>query len=272
MISQQQKENAIETIMGNESGIEAAVQILQESLLQQPNDSTAWYWLGEAFIRLSDFAQAEMAFRNAADNDPTNPDNWCILGNHLSTYLNDFHGAQKAYEQALAIDAKHMAALHGSSGVLETLGNTSGAQVMLRKIRSLDLIEQAIGFTDSGLHREALKNFQEALALDDSNIELRIHIGETMMELDRFEEAREYLEQATILAPANPLFWCKLGDYFLACENEDDAKTAYQRALELAPKYNHAWYGLSNILRQAGDLAGADDALRKAAASETSQS
>lgn len=89
---------------------------------------------GVTLARRGLWSQAVPQFRHAIELDPVNVPIWCRLGEALN-HIDDLDGARLAYEQGLAVDAKHPRALYGMGVVLDRLRRPEEATVYYRRAR-----------------------------------------------------------------------------------------------------------------------------------------
>lgn len=89
---------------------------------------------GVTLARRGLWSQAVPQFRHAIELDPVNVPIWCRLGEALN-HIDDLDGARLAYEQGLAVDAKHPRALYGMGVVLDRLRRPEEATAYYRRAR-----------------------------------------------------------------------------------------------------------------------------------------
>ena len=63
----------------------------------------------------------------------------------------------------------------------------------------------------------------------------------------------------------HPLFFCKVSECYVLSERLGDALGSYKRALDVAPGFGFAWFGLAGVSRKLGDLAKAKSAYAECA-------
>ncbi len=80
----------------------------------------------------------------------------------------------------------------------------------------------------------------------------------------RFDAAIEHLLKAIAKDDGDPRSWALLGESYLHLERPYKAAVGYLRALDLDPRSDAAWLGLSRALKATGDLAGALEVLDRA--------
>jgi tetratricopeptide (TPR) repeat protein len=112
--------------------------------------------------------------------------------------------------------------------------------------------------------RTAAEMLQKALAARPDFVEARLRLGRILVEQKNYPEALEHLQRvATSTADATLRYYALLfsGDASLSLERPGDARTSYERALDLFPKAQAARLGLGASLRLLGERQTAIDAV-----------
>jgi predicted Zn-dependent protease len=105
---------------------------------------------------------------------------------------------------------------------------------------------------DEHLLREAIAEYQSALALDPGYVFAQVNLGAALDDLKDRKGARAALEKAVRLGPAAKEAWNNLGA--VAAESGDAARAleALGKAVALDGKYAEAWFNLAMTYEQAG--------------------
>lgn len=82
--------------------------------------------------------------------------------------------------------------------------------------------------------------FQQALALDPTNLSAYMNLAEIAQNKGQYEEAGQLYMEAVKYHPQDAELWLACGRYGLNLQNQDLTKMAYQRALELDPNSQEA--------------------------------
>lgn len=93
-----------------------------------------------------------------------------------------------------------------------------------------------------------LKFYEEALATNPEDVDALRDRGRALLELGRYEEALESLNQAAALKPNGPTIAHLQGQVLTKLERPEEAIAAYRRAVELNPKAEHLHMALGNAL------------------------
>ncbi len=120
--------------------------------------------------------------------------------------------ALESYEQALALDADHAAALYNRGNVL----------LMLQR------------------PADALSSFDRVLALNPGDAEALCNRGNALLDLNRLDDALRSYEQALAIEPDYAAALYNRGNALLALKRPEEALGSYDRALGLAPELAEA--------------------------------
>jgi tetratricopeptide (TPR) repeat protein len=212
--------------------------------------------------------------------------------------------AKRAFEAALALDPRHLPALINLSLLHSRMGDADAAEaaaVRAARIAPRDLriwmaraeaafvrgeAEAAIGHLDRAAAADQAAPWplvRKALALADGDPEAAAaayrsaldrdpdftdaHVGLAALALGRGDYAEalaRYLEIVRI-EPDDPQAHRAAGRLHVILRQSAEAVAAYRRALELAPGQASVLHEMGQLLRDTGDLAGAEVALAEAA-------
>jgi serine/threonine protein kinase len=142
--------------------------------------------------------------------------------------------------------------------LLRVQGASSALELPKREDVSIPLFGQWFmkGFTFMELakYEEAIKCFQEVIALDPSQEEAHNNIGVCLGNLGRVEEAVDFTEKAVALKPEYPEAWSNLGGLYETLQRYDDGIRACRRAIDLKPRWAEAHSNLGANLASIGRL------------------
>ena len=116
---------------------------------------------------------------------------------------------------------------------------------------------------NGGRPREALKRLRRVQTLKPDYPALPLRFGQTLLQLDRLEEARAALEQALGNPGLRAAALYSLGQIDLLRRRYRKAAERFQEALKLAPQADALYYPLAQALRALGDREKAMAALRR---------
>lgn len=136
-------------------------------------------------------------------------------------------GAEALFQQALALDARHVFALSNLAWLREQQGLLDASESYY--LRALD------GAPD--------------------DVHLLQNLGAVLMRLRRTVEAERINRRVVALAPELPSAWSNLGALLAAMQRETEAERCHRHAIALDGAYANARYNLSYLLLRQGRLA-----------------
>lgn len=182
-------------------------------------------------------------FKRALGSRAESAEAWCAIGAG-GAILGDLDYSRKAFEQALNLRPDYWWAHYCLGVVLSDAGEGSLAEREIerafeglpgdaRVARALGAIRVARGDSSgaAGLLEAALARCQaggEAAAL-------HLDLSRVYRLLGRDDEARQQLEQAVRLRPADARLLLNLGAIYLAAGDSEGAAAQFEKALELSP-------------------------------------
>ena len=191
--------------------------------------------------QLGNMAKASKLFKGVADISMTAP---CTVPNYDAAYNAAFTAsASKDYKTAEEYFNKCLANGYTSEGnIFANLSQCSLAQA--------DTLA-AKNYLATGLTQ-----FPDNEAILTSLINLYLQTNENP------EKIVDLLDEAKKVMPNNPSLYYVEGNIYTGVKNYDKANAAYQKALEIEPNYDFAYYGMGNVaLKKAEDLIAERDAL-----------
>ncbi|MBZ5569193.1 MAG: tetratricopeptide repeat protein [Acidobacteriia bacterium] len=121
-----------------------------------------------------------------------------------------------------------------------------------------------------GDFREAANNFRKAAALDPSDLELPRQLAEALQTIGQLEEAIEVLEKLTRRDSNSPELFIDLGYALFAHGNSTGARQALERAAALRPADKAVLFALAQLYQAIGEPALAAEVLSKQFGGEAS--
>jgi tetratricopeptide (TPR) repeat protein len=113
---------------------------------------------------------------------------------------------------------------------------------------------------------EAVRCYQEAVALKQDYPEAHQNLGRTLAALGRMEEAAPHFEKALHLRPGDATAHHDMGSVFAHRKMAAEAMACFEKAVQLDPRNADAWNNLGNTLHRQGRLAEAIACFRRALA------
>ena len=115
---------------------ERAVGLLLDELELDPQDGQLLMSIGTMMMQLSQNDYATHCFLKVVDIEPSNADNYCLLGQTMAMQ-GDFQEALEFFEHALKLDSNNASALKNTAFTLLTLGEAGKAAAMIKSANSL---------------------------------------------------------------------------------------------------------------------------------------
>jgi Tfp pilus assembly protein PilF len=203
---------------------------LKAIVAREPDNATAWRWLGVVYASQSDHELAEKPFAEACRLAPSDPDACYFHGRNLYA-LNRFVPAADVLRKALDPGDRQRWRVHSAlAQALEAAGDA----------------------------REAEKQFHAALAASPSpgraEDDPLLHFGVFLLRQGRTREALDPLAKAQPSARA----FTELGRALLALDRLEDAAARLERALALDPRHAQAHLLLAKAYQRLGRTADAE--------------
>lgn len=103
-----------------------------------------------------------------------------------------------------------------------------------------------------GRDEEAVHHLRKAFAIDPRLPDIQAHLGRSLMKLDKIGEALAVLEADIGPAGGGAVRYSTLGHAYLRDQQYEKAKRAFLKAVEIAPAYTGAYYGLATACTKLG--------------------
>lgn len=214
-----------------------AARMLARYLEAAPGDASAHFQLANLMLELGDAPQAVQSFHRALALQPDN----AMIRNDLGTALEELGRepeAAEAYRRAAVAVPPFPPAQYNLALILCRRGQWAEAAEHLRaalaQAADFGAARHQLGLALAELGQEdaARACFEELLAGDATNIEVRRVMAEMDMKQCRFAEAARQLEQCLALAPDDARALLALGTCLQELGRVDEALAHYRRLLE----------------------------------------
>ncbi len=217
---------------------EAALNFLEQAIVQNPQQPDTWYQKGLALQKLGRYVEAVKANQK-------------------------FSTLTRALKKADKTSKKLKLSRSG-----ETLQNSDLAQKWFEQGTQEFLLghfESVLACYDKGLglqpensegwyargsllanlcqYEEAIASYDKALAINPNYDDASSSRAVMLSQLNKYEEAIVNFDQALKVNPTNHYAWCNRG--ITLCDNltrYEEAITSFEKALEVAPDFQEAWY------------------------------
>jgi tetratricopeptide (TPR) repeat protein len=125
------------------------------------------------------------------------------------------------------------------------------------------LLEQADSLLKRGEEDEAIKVFVQALAINDSHVDTQQKLAMLYLQKQMFGAAAALFKQLSYLTN-DPIHFSHLGFVLFQQNSYEEARDAYQKAVDLDPSRAQRFVSLAQVYRSMGQLQNAVIALNKA--------
>ena len=210
---------------------------------QRPDHANTHWALGRALTGLKRYDQAEEALRRARALTPGNAG---IALNLAATMLESgrLEEAAELFREALDGKTDHAAAHVGMGRTLVKLGRHQEGREHLRRAADMRpddptmLLEEGEALRIGGFPERALPVYQQLLARSPASAGAHAGTGLALLELERYPEAIQELEEALALDPEMPIAGAlhrHLGTAYVELGNFEEAAENFRRAIESDP-------------------------------------
>ena len=233
----------------------------------KPNFTPALHLLGTIRLKQGAAGDAVKLLERAARGEPHNAEILNTLGSALAE-AGDTEAAIRAYERALREKPQYAQALYNLGNALRRAGRSGAAIAQYRKavalqpgyaqaVNNLGIALNTAGIELAGQDRgeEALRAFQEALALKPDDAEIEINLGNAHAALHQPAQAVACYESALARSPDDADAHANLGHALRQLGRNDAAVAAYDRAMALDPAHRDARFGRATALLATGQFA-----------------
>ena len=284
-----------------------ALEQFQMSQKMDPNLALSYYGIGEVSRRNEDYAGALPSLQKAVELDHKFPDAQLALGDCL-TQLKRFPEAVNALNPGLNWGPKWKPRFLVALGFVEmTRDSLRDAGIYFTQAREAapddPITNRALGdfYLKRGIGSLAIPEYEKAVGLDSTDIDLRYALGRAFAFDQRYEEAieqykwvaetnpdyagaqlalgdifyragqakpayyteaRPHLEKYTQLMPNDPKGWSLLGRDYFFLKMKDEAAVALQKAMDLGDKSKDMYTVMFRVKVERKDWPGALEAIK----------
>lgn len=249
--------------LAHQGAHEAAVEIVESVVADDPGRHWAWERLGELKARLRRFGEAAAHFRRALDLQPNDPS---II----------FKIAQASFDDGNPVEARRMLSLAAAlapgnaaiqrldAGLMEAASDWAGLErvaVAWRAVAPKDpgpWRALAKAQWQSGFLRQAMRSFEESFALGGRSAEALASYGRLSLQALDVEAAAAALDEAERLDPTNAAALSGKAVLLMWKGNHEEARAYCRRALAANPGDVTAYKALAQLSDQRLPEADAD--------------
>jgi len=213
---------------------------VEETVASAPQDYTLRQEAAAYFVRRGLIPEAQRHLLAATRLKPSDPTNWTTLGD-LDTLIHQWPQAQQSYQNALSLSPGFAAACSGLGQLLLTERKLTAARRILEQglQRNPQNAELGVGLGSVylSLHqpRRAERVLKQALVQNPGGADAH-HLLSRAYSDDLHTVAALQEEQSAVLAdPSFAEGWGRIGFYLVTLRRYSEARSAFARALQLAP-------------------------------------
>jgi len=233
----------------------------------EPDSSLAWFFIGQAYGKLSQFDQANAAYHQALRNNPEDAVTWNNLG---ITYkkIKRYDDAIAAYRQALRINPEYADAWYNLGITYEDIKRRDDAIAAYRQALRINP-ELAEAWNNLGniydnfkRYDDAISAYRQALRFNPELAHAWNGMGNIYNSLKRYDDAIAAYRQALRINPEDAKAWYNLGNTYYDLKRYDDTIATYRQALRINPELAEAWYNLGSAYARSGNTTAALQAVK----------
>jgi tetratricopeptide (TPR) repeat protein len=212
----------------------------------QRHNAVVFNYLGLIESKLKDPKLAIENFNKAIALDPSEPD--FLVNRGLSKETMGDSTAISDYEMALRLNPDHVLAKHNFAALNAKRAHVITDEERLTRTIEVDstmlypYLERAQQRFESGFYKGALEDYNQALLLDENNVEIWFARGLTKERLKDYQGAFSDYTKAIDLKEDYAKVWLSRGNVLLKLDRYHDAIEDYNVALVYWPDYASAYY------------------------------
>jgi predicted CXXCH cytochrome family protein len=248
-----------------------AIAAYEQALRLRPDFPRGLLSLSLAFKEAGQLPRAEETLKRALAVGPSNAAAWLQYG-AIDFALGRIEGAIAKMEKAIALDPELPGEHAALAQILLATGQTDRAGAALQEALRIDPYDgtaynlRGRALAAKGELAESLYNFEKATRLRPGYAPHLYDYGLALLSVNRFDDAQASAEAALHADPNMAEAHELLGGLLARKRQLAEAAREYNEALRLRPDFDRAHLDLATVLAAQGDMPGAVQHLRAAAA------
>lgn len=246
-----------------------AIPEFDKVLAEDPNNAEATYYRALSYDKTGDAKKAEHGYRAALALNPELVDAMVNLG---ALYLDDPPRPKKAVDVLASAIAKDPGAADARENLayafrlLKDYDESAAHYAAATKLDPSARLEFAFGdmLLEAGKREQAADHFKIALPEFADQLDHLVLMSHTFAKAKRYDDCVVAFGHAIAINDKEPGFFLHRGLCQHALKKEAEARSDYEQALALDPKFQPGWYYLGASWRGEGNDAKAREALDKA--------
>lgn len=249
---------------GNQEGAE---QQFREALVLKPKDATALLGMANIYLKSGETDKAILTLNSTLALAPKAYEPRFLLGSAYNR-LGRYQEAAQQLQAALKLGSEdsevyyHLARAYGGLGKTEDRSRALARFTELTKKTKADteaqrqaskLTEEARAFVDAGDLNAAASRLEQARAIQPGNDGILFRLASVHYDLQKYDSAREYAEEAVSLAPSVWLYHYLLGLIEIRNKRWQEASASLRIASQLNPSAAEVQAALKEVALANGD-------------------
>lgn len=221
-----------------------AKELLNQILLNEPDNVEANKSLGLCNVNLNLYNEALFNFKKALDNDPEDALSWYYFGTIMEA-KNDLPSAKNAflkvieYRKDYADAYKNLAVVYLKTQEHDKIIEFSQKLISIAPEDYQAYYVIALAYMGIKNYDEAIRLFTKAIEINPENAVLYNNLGTALMTTNRAEEALINFQKAIEADPYNPISYYNVGIALQSSLKHNEAYEYFKKAYELAPNNFH---------------------------------
>ena len=239
---------------------ETALEFLEKGYAFNPKNSELLYELAFCNEQTEEFGKAISANLQIIEIDPFANEAWFNLG-QLYFALQEFPKALDAYEYALAIDEKDSLTCIQKAHVHFQLNQFEEAietYLEYKKMTAYGFWQTDIFIAESyeklERYEEAITYYKMSLEAHTDNYDALTGIAICLLELEKFNESKSFIERALVLNNEAPDAWVYMAEAYIGMDDADNALLSYLKSLAFDPEQPDTLMAVANICMEKAEF------------------
>lgn len=268
----------------DEAGLQEGVEHFQQAIVLDPSYAAAYSGLADSYTTLGyfshlasqeSFPQAKAAAAKALELDPALAEPHASLAYARLYYDWDWAGAEREFQQAIALNPNYATAHHWYSVYLTAMGRREEAMAEIRRAQQLDplslIIRTDIGFQlyYARQYDEAIEHLRGTLEMNPNFPLAHLWLGRAYQQKQMYAEAIAEFRQAANVLRDWPVTIAAIGFVQGKAGSRAQARKTLEQLKRLSRKRYVTAYGIALVYAGLGDTSRAFAWLNKAVEERT---
>ena len=236
----------------------SAISDFRSVLKDQPDSVPVISLLVRAHTENKEPQLAKSVLSDAIAKYPENSNVRMAMADYLAA-TQDFDGALREVDAAMAADPKNLRALQAKAEIQAAKRDWPAAEATMSKLKAA-LPEQPLGYYRLGLiyqaqkkYDQALAEFELALSKAPKEIEPLTAMVNVLMLQGKGDKAVARINQVIQATPDNFMAHLLLGEVYVNQKKPTEAEGEFHKAIQINPKVSAGYLDLANLSRSRGD-------------------